>query len=45
MLEAVWCILNLIVGIPVAIVLIGLCREGFRALFALAFGFRVFEVK
>ena len=43
--EAVWCILNLIVGIPVAIVLIGLCREGLRALLALAFGFRVFEMK
>ena len=43
--EAVWCIFNLIVGIPVATVLIGLCREGLRALLALAFGFRVFEMK
>jgi len=45
MLETGWCILNVIVGIPVAIILVGLCREGLRALFALAFGFRVFEVK
>ena len=45
MLETGWCILNVIVGIPVAIILVGLCREGLRALFALAFGFRVFELK
>jgi hypothetical protein len=43
--EAIWCILNVIVGIPLAIVLIGVCREGLRALFALAFGFRVFQLK
>jgi hypothetical protein len=45
MLEAAWCILNVIVGIPLAIVLIGACRECLRAIFALAFGFRVFEMK
>jgi hypothetical protein len=43
--EAIWCILNVIVGIPLAIVLLGVCREGLRVLFALAFGFRVFELK
>jgi hypothetical protein len=45
MAEAAWCIFNLIVGIPVAVVVVGLCRECLRALFALAFGFRVFEMK
>jgi hypothetical protein len=45
MLEAIWCILNVIVGIPLAIVLVGLCREGLRVLFALAFGFRIFQLK
>ncbi len=45
MREAAWVLLNLIVGIPVAIVLIGVCREGVHALVALAFGFRVFEMK
>ena len=43
--EAIWCILNVIVGIPLAIVLLGVCREGLRVVFALAFGFRVFELK
>jgi len=43
--EAAWFILNGLVGIPLAIVLIGLCREWLRALLALAFGFRVFEMK
>ncbi len=43
--EAIWCGLNVILGIPLAIVLLGVCREGLRVLFALAFGFRVFELR
>lgn len=43
--EAIWFLFNVIVGIPAAVVLVGLCREILRVLFALALGFRVFELK
>lgn len=43
--EAVWWALNLIVGVPIAVVLLGVGRESIRALLALALGFRVFELR
>ncbi|MBW2725708.1 MAG: hypothetical protein JRE71_15105 [Deltaproteobacteria bacterium] len=45
MFEATWFILNVIVGVPLAVFVLGLGREGLRALIALAFGFRVFQLK
>jgi hypothetical protein len=45
MFEATWFILNVIFGVPLAVILLGLGREGLRALIALAFGFRVFQMK
>ena len=43
--QASWYLFNVIVGIPVAVVLVGACRECLRALIVLASGFRVFEIK
>lgn len=45
MFEATWFILNVIIGVPLAVILLGIGREGLRGLIALAFGFRVFEMK
>lgn len=45
MLEAAWFGVNLLVGVPVALIFVVFCREIVRAILALAFGFRVFELK
>ena len=44
MLEAAWFGVNLLVGLPVAVIFVVFCREVVRAILALAFGFRVFEL-
>jgi hypothetical protein len=45
MLEAFWIALNLLIGVPIAVALIVVLREAVRGTLALAFGFRVFEIK
>jgi hypothetical protein len=45
MLEAAWLGVNLLVGIPFAIVFVVSCREFVRIVLAITYGFRVFELK
>lgn len=45
MLETAWIGVNLLVGIPFAVVFVVSCREFVRIVLAIAFGFRVFELK
>ena len=45
MLETAWIGVNLLVGIPFAVVFVVSCREFVRIALAIAFGFRVFELK
>ena len=45
MIETFWFGANALIGLPIGLVLIMLAREVLRALVALAFGFRVFEIK
>jgi hypothetical protein len=45
MAEAFWITLNLLIGVPIAVAVIVVLREAVRGIIALAFGFRVFEMK